>query len=115
MFTPVYIIAGIVAFCAFAALQFWASKNGLSRSVKNMPLIISMTMFFLSLMIYSGAFGGEGSTIEGFKSSEIYGLAFGMISLCALVGDIAALLVFKIHIKSLSLQRKIVKRRKNRT
>ena len=47
-------------------------------------------------MLYSGAFGGEGSTIEGFKSSEIYGLAFGMISLCALVGDIAALLVFKM-------------------
>ena len=112
MFTPVYIIAGIVAFCAFAALQFWASKNGLSRSVKNMTLFISLTMFFLSLMIYSGALGGEGSTIEGFKSSEIYGLAFGMISLCALVGDIAALLVFKMTHKKPEPPKKNSKKKK---
>ena len=95
MFTPVYIIAGIVAFCAFAALQFWASKNGLSRSVKNMPLIISMVMFFLSLMLYSGAFG-ESKAMLGFKANELYGLAFGMISLCALVGDIVAIIGFKL-------------------
>ena len=111
MFTPVYIIAGIVAFCAFAALQFWASKNGLSRSVKNMPLIISMTMFFLSLMVYSGAFG-ESKAMLGFKANELYGLAFGMVSLCALLGDIASLIVFKMTHKKPEPKKKNNKKKK---
>lgn len=105
MFSPIYIIAGIAMFIAFGFLQYWTMKNGLSRSVKVMPLIISMTMLFLCIMLYTGAFG-ESKAMLGFKANELYGLAFGMMSLFALAGDVAGWIVYKVTNKNTKPQPK---------
>ena len=105
--TPTYIIAGVLIFVAFAILQYWTLKNGLSHSVRVMPLTIALVMVFLCLMLYSGAFGGEGSEVEGFKSSQIYGLAFGVMSACALAGDLLVWIGWKLtHKKQKPTQKK---------
>ncbi len=95
MLSPVYIAAGVLVFAAFAVFQHWTLKNGLTRSIRNMPLVFALVAVFMSLMIYSGAFGGDKAAL-GFTEKELYGLSFGMISACALFGDFLGWIVFKM-------------------
>ncbi|MBE6989025.1 MAG: hypothetical protein E7432_09680 [Ruminococcaceae bacterium] len=111
MFTPVYIIAGIIMFAVFCVFQYWTLKNGLTRSIKVMPLTFTLIAVFMCLMLYSGAFG-ESKAMLGFKANELYGLAFGMVSLCALLGDIAGWIVYKATNKNTKPQPKKKKKKK---